>query len=191
VGYFANAGVILVEVIFGLAVTLFVVRVLLQLVRANFHNPVCQFFYKATNPVLMPLRKVLPPWRGLDLAACLIALLLECVKVWLLWALLGVVLNLPATLVLGFADLVSFVLMLYFGLMLVGVILSWIPQSGYHPIVPLITQLTAPVLRPIRRVLPILGGFDLSTMVAMVGILIAQALVVAPLHDLGKHLAGG
>lgn len=190
-GYLANAGAILVEVVFGLAVFAFVLRVLLQLVRANFHNPVCQFFYKITNPVLMPLRKALPPWRNFEIAGSLIAYLLLCLKVWLLGALDGVALNIPATMMLGFAELLGFLLMLYFGLLLVGAILSWVPQSGYHPIVPLIAQFTAPLLRPIRRVLPLMGGFDLSSMVAMIAILLAQALIVAPLHDLGTALAGG
>lgn len=190
-GYFANAGAILVEVLFGLVVALFVLRVLLQLVRANFHNPVCQFFYKATNPVLMPLRKLLPPLRRLDTAGVLVAYLLECLKVWLLAAFGGFALNLSGTLVLGFAELVAFLLMLYFWLILVRVVLSFVGQGSYHPMVPLIAQLTDPVLRPIRRVLPDLGGLDLSPLVAMLAIYLARALVVAPLQDLGAMLAGG
>jgi YggT family protein len=190
-GYFANAGAILVEVLFGLVVALFVLRVLLQLVRANFHNPVCQFFYKATNPVLMPLRKLLPPLRRLDTAGTLVAYLLECLKVWLLTAFGGFALNLSGTLVLGFAELVAFLLMLYFWLILVRVVLSFVGQGSYHPMVPLIAQLTDPVLRPIRRVLPDLGGFDFSPLVAMLAIYLARALIVAPLQDLGAMLAAG
>lgn len=189
--YFADAGSILVEVLFGLAVALFVLRVLLQLVRANFHNPVCQFFYKTTNPVLMPLRKVLPPWRNFDIAGSGIAYLLECLKIWLLGALAGVALNVPATLVLGFAELLSFLLMLTFWLILARVILSFVGQGSYHPMVPLVTQLTDPVLRPIRRLLPEMGGIDLSPLVATLAIFVARALLVAPLHDLGTALGRG
>jgi YggT family protein len=190
-GYFANAGAILIEVIFGLAVSLFLIRVLLQLVRANFYNPVCQFFYKATNPLLMPMRKVLPPMRNLDSAGLLIVYLLECAKVWLLAALADLALNVGATLLLGFAELIAFVLMLYFWLILIRVILSFVGQGSYHPMVPLITQLTEPVLRPIRRVLPDLGGFDLSPLLATLVIFLARALIVAPLQDLGAMLARG
>jgi YggT family protein len=186
--YFANAGVILVEVLFGLAISLFVVRVLLQLVRANFYNPVCQFFYKATNPVLTPLRRVIKPWRGFDIAGTLVAYLLEVLKVALLFALAGRMPGIGGLLVLGFAELVSFVLMLYFWLILIRVILSFVGQGSYHPMVPLITQITEPVLRPIRRVLPDLGGFDLSPLVATLAIMLARVLVVAPLHDLGSVL---
>jgi YggT family protein len=186
--YFANAGMILVEVLFGLAIGLFVVRVLLQLVRANFYNPVCQFFYKATNPVLMPLRKLLRPWRNFDIAGTLIAFGLECLKVLLLVALMGRLPGVLGVLVLGLAELIAFLLMLYFWLILIRAVLSFVGQGGYSPVVPLITQITEPVLKPIRRVLPALGGFDLSPLVATLAIFLARALIVAPLHDLGARL---
>ena len=187
--YFANAGQILIEVIFGIVVLLFVLRVLLQLVRANFYNPICQFVYKATNPILMPLRRVLKPVRNFDNAGAAIAFLLECLKVWLLFALAGRMLGPAATLVLGVAELIGMLLTLYFALILVRVILSWVGRDSYHPIVPLIAQLTQPVIAPIRRVLPELGGFDLSPMVAMVALTLARALIVAPLQDWGALLA--
>ncbi len=189
--YLANAGAILVEVLFGLLVMLFVVRVVLQLVRANFNNPVCQFFYKATNPVLAPLRRVLKPWRSFDIAATLIAFLLECLKMLLLLMLAGVGITLSALLVLGFAELLSFVLMMFFWLILARVILSFVGQGSYHPIVPLITQVTEPLLRPLRRALPAFGGFDLSPLVASLAIVLARVLIVAPLMDLGAMLARG
>lgn len=186
--YFANAGAILVEVLFGLAISLFAVRVLLQLVRANFYNPVCQFFYKATNPVLMPMRKALRPVRNFDIAGTLVAYVLECLKVLLLFALAGRVPGIVGILVLGFAELLAFLLMLYFWLILIRVVLSFVGQGSYSPVVPLIAQLTEPVLKPIRRVLPDLGGFDLSPLLATLAIFLARALIVAPLHDLGVRL---
>lgn len=186
--YLANAGVILVEVVFGLLILLFVVRVLLQLVRANFYNPVCQFFYKATNPVLMPLRKVLRPVRNFDVSGTLLAYLLECAKVLLLLALAGRAPGVIGIFVLGLAELIGFVLMLYFWLILLRVVLSFVGQGGYHPMVPLIAQITEPVLKPVRRVLPDLGGLDLSPLLVTLAIFLARALVVAPLQDLGMRL---
>lgn len=187
--YFANAGAILVEVIVGLVVLLFALRVLLQLVRANFYNPICQFVYKATNPVLMPLRRVLKLVRNFDTAGALIVYLLECLKVWLIFALGGVALGVAATLVLGVAELLSFLIGLYFVLILARVVLSWVGRDSYHPVVPLIAQLTQPLLGPLRRTLPQPGGFDFSPMVAMLGLMLARALVVAPLMDWGRALA--
>jgi YggT family protein len=188
-GYFANAGVILVEVIFGLAVSLFAIRVLLQLVRANFHNPVCQLFYKATNPVLMPLRRVIRPVRNFELGGALLAWLIECLKVWLLVALAGRALGPAATLVLGFADLLQFLIWLYLLLILIRVVLSWIGPDSYHPVVPVITQLTEPLLRPLRRRLPAPGGLDLSPLLLSLLLLLAQPLLVHPLQDVAAWLA--
>lgn len=189
--YFANAGAILVDVIVGLVVLLFALRVLLQLVRANFYNPICQFVYKATNPVLMPLRRVLKPVRNFDTAGALVVFVLECLKVWLIFALGGMALGVAATLVLGVAELLSFLIGFYFVLILVRVILSWVGRDSYHPIVPLIAQLTQPLLGPLRRTLPQPGGFDFSPMVAMLGLMLARALIVAPLMDWGRMLASG
>ena len=190
--YLANAGALLVELIFGLAVTLFVLRVLLQLVGASFYNPVSQFIYKASNPVTTPLRKLLRPIGRFDLAAALVAWVLECVKVVLLFLLVGIAPAFLGVLVLGFAELLGFVLTLYFWLILIGVVLSFVGGgAASHPVVPLIAQLTAPVLRPFRRMLPDMGGFDLSPLFATVALLLARLLIAAPLRDFGTLLARG
>lgn len=187
--YFAEAGLILVEVFFGLAVALFALRVLLQLVRANFYNPICQLFYKATNPVLMPLRRVLRPWRNWDLAGTVVAGLLVCLKVLLIQLIVtGRMPGFAGLLVLGVAESIAFLLGLYFWLILIRVILSFVGQGSGHPVVPLIMQLTEPVLRPLRRLLPPLGGFDLSPLLATLAIMLAGVLVVAPLSELGTSL---
>ena len=190
-GYLANAGGILIEVLFGLLIGLFVLRMLLQLVRANFYNPICQFFYKATNPLLMPMRRVLKPWKSLDIAALLVALLLAAIKVWLLAALAGFGLPPLATVVLAIATLLDFLLYLYFWLIIIRIIASFFATDSYHPIFPLLMQLTEPLLAPLRRVLPPLGPFDLSPLIATLGILLARALLVAPLRDLGAALVTG
>lgn len=188
-GYFANAGQLLINFAFGVLIGLLVLRVLLQWVRANFYNPICQFLYKLTNPVLMPLRKVIPTWRTLDIAAILIAWLLTALKLALLYALAGQGMGMAGLAVMALADLLDFVLTLYLGLILVYVLLSFISVERSNPIVPLIVQLTEPVLHPIRRVLPSVGGIDLSPMAAWLVILLARALLIAPLLDLGMRLA--
>lgn len=188
-GYVANAGQLLINFAFGALVALVVLRVLLQLVRANFYNPVCQFLYKATNPVLMPLRKVIPAWRNLDVAAVLLAWLLSAIKLVLLYALAGQRLGLAGLVPMALADLVDFVLMLYLGLILVRVLLSFISVERSNPIVPLVFQLTEPVLAPLRKRLPSLGGIDFSPMLAWLAIMLARVLVVEPLFDLGRRLA--
>ena len=188
-GYFANAGQILINFAFGAVIALLVLRVLLQLAHANFYNPVCQFLYKATNPVLMPLRKVIPAWRNVDVAAIVLAWLLTALKLWLMYSLAGQDLGLLGMAVMALADLIDFVLMLYFGLILGQVLLSFITVERSNPIVPLIYQLTEPLLRPIRKRLPAVGGLDFSPMVAWLLIMLARVLIAAPLLDLGMRLA--
>lgn len=187
--YFANAGQILIEFTFGALIAVVMLRVLLQCVRADFYNPICQFLYKATNPVLMPMRRVIPSWRRLDLAGVVLAWLLTMLKLVLLYATLGQNLGWLGLLIMALADLSGFTLMIYLGLILARVVLSFIGADRYHPIVPLVVQLTDPVLRPIQRVVPAFGGLDLSPMVAWLVILLVRALLVNPLLDLGLRVA--
>lgn len=186
--YLANAGQILIEFVFGILVSLVVMRVLLQLVRANFHNPICQFLYKATNPVLMPLRRIIPAWRRLDIAGIVLAWVLLVLKRVLTFALFASVPSFAGLAVIAFADLVGFTLMIVLMLIIVRVILSFVSSDSYHPIVPLVFQLTEPILKPVRQRLPSLGGFDFSPMIVLLAITLLQALLVAPLLDLGLRI---
>src|SRR5690348_432694 len=190
-GYFANAGQIVIQFAFGALISLIVLRVLLQWVRANFYNPICQFLYKVTNPVLMPLRKVIPSWRNLDIAGIVLAWLATALKLVLLYATLGQTLGVLGLAVLAFADLIDFVLLLYLVLILVRVVISFVGADSYHPVVPLVLQLTEPVLKPWRRLLPDIGGLDFSPLVVLLAITLARVLVAKPLLDIGLHLAQG
>ena len=190
-GYFANAGQIIIQFVFGALIALIVLRVLLQWVRANFYNPICQFLYKATNPVLMPLRKIVPSWRNIDIAGIALAWLITALKLVLLYATLGESLGVLGLVVLALADLIDFVLLLYIVLILARVVISFVGADSYHPIVPLVMQLTEPVLKPVRRVLPAVSGIDFSPMVALLAITLARVLIAKPLLDLGVSLARG
>jgi len=190
-GYFANAGQIIIQFVFGALIALIVLRVLLQWVRANFYNPICQFLYKATNPVLMPLRKIVPSWRNLDIAGIALAWVVTALKLVLLYATLGEALGVLGLVVLSLADLIDFVLLLYIVLILARVVISFVGADSYHPIVPLVMQLTEPVLKPIRRVLSSVSGIDFSPMVALLAITLARVLIAKPLLDLGVSLARG
>jgi YggT family protein len=187
--YLANAGQLLINFAFGVLVSLIVIRVLLQLARANFYNPLCQFLYKLTNPVLMPLHRLIPNWRNLDIAGVLLAWLLSAIKLALLYAMFGQGLRVAGLIVMALADLIDFVLLLYLGLILLRVLLSFISVERSNPIVPLVIQLTEPLLRPIRRRVPAMGALDFSPAIVMLAIALLRVLLVAPLIDLGKQLA--
>jgi len=186
--YLANAGLILISFVFGILVLLVVLRVLLQLARANFQNPICQFLYKASNPVLMPLRRVIPAWRRLDLAGVVLAWLLLLIERALTFALLGSIPGIGGLALIALADLLGFTLILLLVLIIVRAILSFVGSDSRHPVVPLVIQLTEPVLGPIRRRLPTPGGIDFSPIVAILAIALLRALVVQPLLDLGLRI---
>ena len=187
--YFANAAALLIQFAFGALVALFVLRLLAEAVRADFHNPICQFLYRSTNPVLAPLKRVIPNFRRINLAALLIAWLIEVLKNALLWATTGLRPALGGVLLLGCADLLDFFAVLYLLMVFAWALLSFVSLDARHPLVPLLGRLVEPALRPLRRVLPAPGGIDLSPALAILLILLARVLIVAPLLDLGQRLA--
>ena len=188
-GYFANAGMLLVNALFGILLAIVVLRVLLQATRANFYNPICQLLYKATNPVLMPLQKVVPNWRNWNLGGVIVAWLLAIVWIFAITALSGLAPNPLGAVVLGLAKLVDFVLVMLFWIILIRVILSFVSSDFDNPVVPLLYKISDPVLKPFQRFLPRPGGIDFSPLVATLAIYIARALIVAPLYDAGMRLA--
>lgn len=188
-GYFANAGSLVVSTLFGLLLFVLVLRILLQAIRANFYNPICQAIYKLTNPPLIPLQKLVPPWRGINLAAVLLAWVVSCLWVAALVALSGASLALASLAVLGFAQLIEFVLQTLFWIALISILLSWFSPDGRNPAVPLLYGIADIVLKPFRRVIPPLGGFDLSPIFALLALRVAMILLVQPLQQFGLSLA--
>jgi YggT family protein len=187
--YLANALSLILQFVFGCAVALFAFRILAEAVRADFYNPICQFLYRVTNPVLTPVRRVIPNWRRINLSALLVAWLLEVVKNYLLrfttpgfWA------SGPGTLVLGVADLLNFFAIIYLIMIFAWALLSWVNMDTHNPLVPLLEKIVTPALRPLRRVLPQLGGFDFSPIVAILVILLIQTVAVAWLLNVGHSL---
>ncbi|TAN06175.1 MAG: YggT family protein [Rhodanobacteraceae bacterium] len=187
--YLANALALLIQFAFGCAVALFVFRLLAEAVRADFYNPICQFLYRATNPILTPIRRVIPTWRRTNLAALLIAWILEVIKNFLLrfvagdfWASNG------GTLVLGVADLLNFFLIVYLIMIFAWTLLSYVNIDARNPLVPLLGKIVEPALKPFRKVLPLIGGFDLSPVLAILVILLLQVVVVAWLLNTGHTI---
>ena len=165
----------LISTIFDLYMMVVILRIWLQMARADFYNPVSQFVVKATNPILIPLRRVIPGFAGMDWAAVVLLLLVAFSKVALLQVLFGS--GFPATelVVISAISVVKEILSIIFWVMLIRVILSWVSQ-GYNPIEALLHQLTEPMLAPIRRMLPDMGGFDLSIMVFLIALKFVELL---------------
>lgn len=165
----------LLQTVLNLALLAILLRFLLQLVRADFYNPVSQFLAKVTNPLVLPVRRVIPAYRGLDLSTLLLALLLQMAAIVALLALNGLgppgVLTLLLWSVLG---IVGLLVNIYFFALLAMIILSWIAPGGRHPALVLLFQLTEPVMAPFRRMLPSMGGIDFSPILVFILINVIQ-----------------
>jgi YggT family protein len=160
-----------------LLVTVFLLRVLLPLVRADTRNQLSQAVIRMTNPLVLPLRRVLPPIGKVDtasLVALLIVQIAATATLWLLGAYVGVFTPMQFLQVAAL-DLALFVLRFYFFVLLLYVVLSWVAPDAYSPGAALISSLCQPLLRPVRRIIPPLGGMDLSALFVMIGL---QALVI-------------
>jgi YggT family protein len=189
-GYFAEAGVFLIQFIFGLYILAVLLRFMLQLVRADFYNPISQFLVSLTNPPLRPLRRLIPGLWGIDLASVLLLLVLSTIQ-WLLIYLLttGTYPNLLGLLVYSLADLLKLTLYVYYGALFIRIIVSWInPYARQNPALNLVARLTEPLMRPARRLLPATGGIDFSPLLVFLALGLAQILILQPLLLLGQGL---
>lgn len=165
-----NAFTYLVGTLIDLYVASVLLRLLLQWVRADFYNPLSQLLIKLTNPALVPLRRVIPAIGRLDTASVVLMLALEFIGVWLAGKIGSSAMEWQHIIAFSVIKLLMTLLMTYFFLIIVAVILSWLGQGLRHPFIPLVFQLTEPVLRPIRRIIPPLAGIDLSPLFALIAI---------------------
>ena len=168
----------LIYVFFGLYILAMLLRFLLQAVRADFYNPISQSLVKVTNPLVIPLRKILPGFGGLDLASLLLALILQILMVTLLVLIqTGAMLAPLPLLLVGVLGLASYLLKIYFFALLAMIVMSWIAPGGNHPALYLLHQITEPVMAPFRKVLPSMGGLDFSPILEFIIINVLQIVL--------------
>jgi len=169
-GSLSQAISFLIETVVQLYLLAVLMRLLLEMSRADFYNPVVQLLLQITNPVIQPLQRILPRSRTINIAGIVALYLIEVFSLLGLMALAGQSVDLALVLLMGVMRLLRLLLTTYMVLIIISVILSWVGQSLRHPIIPLIYQLVDPVLMPIRQILPAMGGLDLSPLVAILAI---------------------
>ncbi len=185
--YLVQAGMFLVELVFGLYILAVLLRLLMQLARADFYNPIAQFLVLATNPPLLPLRRVIPGFFGIDWASVVLLAALQLAEIYVTGWLRDFTPALSGAALVGLAKLLRLTVYVYIVTILVRVVLSWVnPYGGRgNPAAGLLWSLTEPMLRPARRLIPSLGGLDLSPIAVFVLLELTLILLVQPLHDLG------
>lgn len=184
--YVGNAGTFLISTLFGLYILLVMLRFLLQLVRADFYNPISQFVVKATDPPLRPLRRHVPGLAGIDLSTLVLMLGLKIVELWLTFRVSGQSAQFAGLLIISVAELLSLALNVFLVSILIQVVLSWVNPGAYNPATKLLYSLNEPLLTPARRLIPPISGLDLSPIVVLIAIQLIKILVVAPIVDMGR-----
>lgn len=172
----AEAAFFLIKTITQLYLLTYLIRFVLQWVRADFYNPLSQFIIRITNPLVVPTRRVVPSAGGIDVATLVLLLALEAVFTWILMALIGTGVQ-PATFMLFVVlRILAMTIMFYTIVIIVYAVLSFIGPAHASPLSVLLAQLVDPVLRPFRRLLPPVGGLDLSPLFVLI---LLQAVNIA------------
>lgn len=188
--YFAQAGIYLIEIIVGLYILALLLRYLLARVRADFYNPVSQMLVKVTNPTVKPLRRFIPGYLGIDWPTIILLFIFQGLEIVLISLIKFGGIPAPAGLfVLTFASLLQTVIYVHLFIIIIQVVISWVNPGAYNPITVILFQLSEPVLKPARRIIPPAGGFDWSALVVLIIMQLMLILLVSPLMDLGSQLS--
>lgn len=175
--------------IVSLYVYMLVARLFMQKQRLSAINPLVRLVLKATSPVVRPLQRVLPEWRGYDLAILFLLLLIQWVAVEVdLWAKLGQWPAIMGAVVIALARLASLGFMVYYVAIVAVVILSWLPMLPNFLLRDVLTAVAGPPLRWAQRLIPSFSGIDFSPAVLLFGLYLMEILVVGYLWDLGEVL---
>lgn len=171
-----NAVNFLINTLFDLYLMVVLLRVWLQVSRADFYNPFSQFIIKATHPVVAPLRRIIPSLGGWDMATIVFAFIVAALKIIALSLIVGASLDPVIILISSLIILMTAVFKLLFWVLILRAILSWISR-GHNPIEAVMIQLTEPLLAPVRRFIPPMGGLDLSMIVVLLGLQFLEMLI--------------
>ena len=168
--------IFLVDALSGLYISTFVLRFILQWIRASYQSPLAQFVLQVTAPLVVPARRVLPSVRGIDLPTLVVIIALECVATLLIFSVIRVVPPLDAFVVAVLLRLVALVLWIYCAALFIYVVMSWLAGQVYNPSAATLAALVEPLLRPVRRLIPPIAGLDVSPVIVLI---LLQAVIYA------------
>ena len=171
-----SALIFIIETLLSLALFVVLARLLLQLTRADFRNPICQAVVRLTNPLILPLRRILPPIGKVDTASVVAVILVAVVEVAIIFALRGITFVGPIYWLQSAAlEIARTLLWTYFYAIILYALLSMVAPGGYSPLQSVLATVCEPVLRPFRRVIPPVAGIDLSPLWACI---LIQAILI-------------
>jgi YggT family protein len=185
-----NAGIFLVTTVFDLYIFVLMLRLVLVALRVDYFNPVSQTIIKLTQPLIGPLRRSIPNYKHIELASVVVLLLLEALKFMLVGMILAGLPNPVGLFVLAVADSLKSLVNIFFYAIIVQAIMSWV-SSSHSPITHVIHKITAPIMRPFQRLLPPVGGMDISPIPAIISLQLVTILLITPLLAEGWRMAFG
>ena len=179
----SGAAIFVVQTLVSLYLAIVLLRFVLQLVKADFYNPLSQFIVKATQPLVTPLRRIIPGFAGLDLASLVLAILVQLLLMIVTLTLMGYNVGgfILQLLVWSMIGVTSLFLKVFFFALIISVILSWVAPGSYNPGAQLVNQICEPLLAPFRKLLPNLGGLDISPIFAFITINLIDRFVIGGL----------
>ena len=181
--------VFLIDVLFGLYILVVMLRFLFQLFRVDFYNPLSQAIVKVTNPPLRQFRRLIPSIGKIDTSSLVLMLILQYVALVLKSMVIGIKLLPLALLYLSIIELLNMVFNVFIFSIIILAVLSWVSSPYHHnPVAPLLEQLTRPVMKPVRKILPPMGGIDLSPMLAIIALFFFKLLLIPPLQDIARYI---
>lgn len=187
----STAGLFLINVLFDLYLLVLMVRLILCLAGANYFNPITQVIIKLTQPLVAPLRRMIPNIRNLETSTLIIIVLLEIIKyVLIAFIVTGLADNFVGLFVLAVTDGLKLFFDTFFYAILLQTILSWV-HAGYSPVSQLLLQITMPIMRPLQRLIPPVGGFDISPIPALILLQLITILFIKPLMSVGAGMSFG
>lgn len=189
--HFLQAGLYLINIIFGLYIIAILLRYLLARVRADFYNPLSQMLVKITNPAIKPLRRFIPGYFGVDWPSIVLLIFVQGLEVILVQFLIYG--QAPSPLGLSFlilAHLIQTTIYIYMVILIIQMVISWVNPGTYNPITVLMHQLSEPLLRPVRKLVPPAGGLDWSVLIVFILLNLARYIIVGHLMDLGRAFSG-
>lgn len=167
----------LLDVAAGLLTGACLLRLYMQWQRVPFGNPVGRLVFALTDWLVLPLRRAIPAFRGFDLASLLAAMLVQLAQYLVLWLIVGAGAGWAWLPWLAFFGLLRVAVSAVMGLVIVHAVMSWVQTRS--PLADVLDRLAAPILRPVRKLMPPLGGVDLSSLVVLV---LLQVLLMVLAH---------
>ncbi len=184
--YVTDPVVFLIDTLFSLYILAVMLRFLLQWTRADFYNPISQFLLKITHPPLKIMRRFIPALGRIDTSSLLLALLLQITANFAILAIKGLSIGVVALALLSFTDLLKMLLDIFIYAIVASAILSYFAAGSYSAASGILYGLTEPLLNVCRRLVPDVGGFDLSPLAALLLLQLTEMMLLPPLHQLAS-----